>query len=255
MILTPHVTRCPACRQPVYALDDLFAAQEWVGLEAVPGFESGLYHHACFRALRDRDAFLELDARMRNRQLDQQDEYFAVLARTPALALALRPAVEKYVLFFLRRGRQFDFAPAAKWREFVALVSAADGTAPAAAGDVRIRREEGRWELAKRRVARIEAAFDPADAARLREDLARRGVDPARTPVDVGAACRRLGIAPTRVSCPPDRLAGTFAWPPAAADAGARVTITVEVEAWYAVELTGEEMDELRVFLRSLGKG
>src|SRR5689334_11662977 len=109
MILIPNVTRCPACSRFVYAIDDRFATHPWPGVEAIPGFEAGLFHSACFRGLPWRDAFLALDAKEKNRTLDVESASLTVLARSPAFAVALRPVIEEYQLYVFAQGRRLDF--------------------------------------------------------------------------------------------------------------------------------------------------
>jgi hypothetical protein len=258
MILMPNATRCPACGRFVYAIDDLFAAQPWVGVGQIPGFEPGLYHYACFRSAPLRDAYLRTDAAAKNRVLDEESPQFLVLARTQTFALALRPAIATYVLYFLPWGRQLEFPGTARWKEFLALMTGPNVLQPTPAGSrghVRLRREQDGWELATRLLVPIYADFTAADFARVRDHLTARGIDPARVPVELGALCRQLGVKPTEVDCPLDRLTGTFEWPEPPADSARPVTLTVQVESWYTVPLTGGQLEELRGFLRTLNRG
>jgi hypothetical protein len=255
MILMPHSTRCPACGRLLYAMDDLFAVRLWLGEEEIPGAPPGMYHYACFLGLPGRDEYLRRDAGTTNRVLDEESEYFTVLARTSAFALALRPVIETFVLYFIQEGRQFSFRGAAAWRQFLSTVAGPDlprPTPPNSAGPLRVRRDEDFWELATRQLVPIEADFPPPDFDRLRQSLSGRGIDPARSPVALGVVCEQLGITPTRISSPLDRLTGTFTWPEVPSDPARPVTLTVQVEKWYAVRLGGAEMEELRRFLRGL---
>lgn len=254
MILIPNVTRCPACGRFVYAIDDRFATHPWPGVEAIPGFEAGLFHHACFRGLPWRDAFLALDAKEKNRTLDAESPSLTVLARTPAFAVVLRSVIEEYQLYFLPLGRRLDIRGLAAWGEFVAALTNADGprpTLPDSRGGFRIARTNGSWELATRQIAPIDVEFAPADFARLRESLTGRGTDPTRIPVDLALACRQLGIQPSGTDAPLERLTGTFAWSETGRDATS-VTLSIKVAWWFTVALSGNELADLRSFLHGL---
>jgi hypothetical protein len=258
MILIPHVTRCPVCDRFLYAIDDRFGTHPWPGVEQIPGFEPGLYHYACFRATPNRDAYLRFDAAARNRTLDEENPQFLVLARTQTFALALRPMIATYVLYFLPWGRQLEFPGTARWKELLALTTGPDVLQPTPAGSrghLRLRREQDSWELATRQLVPISADFTATDFARVREHLTSHGIDTVHTPVELGALCRQLGLKPTEVDCPLDRLTGTFAWPEPPADASRPVTLTVQVESWYTVPLTAAQLEELRGFLRTLNRG
>jgi hypothetical protein len=225
-------------------------------VEAIPGFEAGLYHYACFRGLPWRDAFLALDAGVKNRTLDAESAALTVLARSSTFAVALRPVIEEYQLSFFRHGRRLDFRGLAAWSEFVSALAGPEGprpTLPDARGGFRITRTNGSWELATRQVAPIDVEFTPADFGKFRDSIAGRGTDPARTPVDLALACRQLGIKPVRADGPLDRLTGPFAWPQAERDPAAAF-LAINVEWWFAVALGGDELADLRSFLRSLSR-
>lgn len=257
MILMPHSTRCPACGRLVYAMDDLFAVRLFLGEEEVPGAPPGMYHYACFLGLPGRDEYLRRDARTTNRVLDEESEYFTVLGRTGAFALALRPVAETFTLYFIQQGRQFSFRGAAAWREFLGAVADPDQarpTPPNPASPVRLRRDQDFWELAIRQLVPIEADFPQPDFARLHQSLSARATDPARAPVALGLVCEQLGITPTRISSPLERLTGTFTWPDIPTDTTAPVMVTVQVEKWYTVRLSAVELDDLRRFLRGLNE-
>ena len=147
MILIPNVTRCPACGRFVYAIDDRFATHPWPGVEAIPGFEAGLFHHACFRGLPWRDASLALDAREKNRTLDVESASLTVLARTPAFAAVLRPVIEEYQLYFFLRGRRLHIRGLAAWSEFVAAVTNVDGPQPTRPDSRRLPHRPDQWFL------------------------------------------------------------------------------------------------------------
>jgi len=255
MLLMPHSSRCPACGRLLYAMDDLFAVRLWLGEEETPGAPPGIYHYACFLGLPGRDEYLRRDALTTNRMLDEENEYLTILARTSTFALALRPVAETFTLYFIQQGRQFPFRGAAAWRQFLSTIGGSDEprpTPPNSAGPLRVRLDQDVWELAIRQQVPIEADFPPADLARLRQTLSSRGTDPARTPVALGGVCEQLGIVPTRISSPLERLTGTFSWPEVPADTTAPLTVTVQVEKWYTVRLAAAELDDLRRFLRGL---
>lgn len=257
MKLIPHSTRCPACGRLLYATDDRFAVRLTQGEKEVPGAPPGLYHYGCFLRLPGRDEHLKRNEVTTGRVLDQQSEFFTVLARTAAFALAFRPAVDTFVLYFIAHGRLMEFRGLPAWRLFLAHLAGPDAPRPTASGSanpVRVKRNADGWEVAVRQFAPIEADVSPADLAKLRGHLDGRGVDPSRTPVELGAVGGRLGVSFPRASCPPERLTGTFAWPDAAPGPGGVVTITVQVEVWYAVDLTDRVMTALRDFLRQLNR-
>ena len=77
-------------------------------------------------------------------------------------------------------------------------------------------------------------------------------MEPARSAVNLGAVCRQLDVKPVEVTCPLDRLTGTFAWPEPGAPPAEVIAITVQVETWNAVPLSGGELNDLRRFLRGL---
>ncbi|HJZ54466.1 MAG TPA: hypothetical protein VKE74_05885 [Gemmataceae bacterium] len=257
MILNPHVTRCPACRRFVYAIDDLFAVRPWGGEPAVPGLDFGLYHSACFRASPRRDEYLRVDARVKNRVLDWENEYLAVLARTDQFALVLRPMTETYALHFFASGRQMEFPGVARWREFADQLGGPELprlTPAGSRGHVRVRQVRADWELASRRLVPIEADFSQPDFARLRQHLVGRGADPRSAAADIGDVCRQLNITPSRLSCPLDRLTGRFIWPELPTDPARPVTVIVQVESWHVVPLNAAELDDLRRFLQVLSR-
>jgi hypothetical protein len=255
MILRPHQTKCPACGRFVYATDALFVAENWKGVERIPGFVHGIYHDSCFQNLRHREAYLAIDRAVRNAELDRADEYLVVLGRTNRLALVLRPVGEDFQLSFLTHGRTLRFRGSERWKEFLSRVSAADGarTTPTSdRGSLRLRPTQYGWDLATRQTIAIVAEFASADFDRIRQHLAGLGIDPAKTVVPLGAVCAELRIVPKSVGCPLERLTGTFAWPePTHADP---VVVTLQVESWHSIAQTNEELDELRRFLGALGK-
>lgn len=252
MILYPGVTRCPSCGRFIYATDDVFAAQPWAGVEQIPGFEPGIYHYPCFLASPHRDAFLELDAEARIRSLGKNTEYVKTLARNSSFALTFRLATEEFTLFFLRLGRQLSFLRSEQWQQFVCAVALADELHPTFCvrqDTLRLRRDGPEWELAAREFVPIEADFAQPDFARLRKRLTARGIDPARTRVEVGALCLELNIQPSGLSCPLERLTGIFDWPEVPAETAQPISITVQVEKWYAIPLSNDEFVAFREFV------
>lgn len=254
MILTPHHTRCPACGQFVYVMDDLLAVEPGVGIDAINGAVTGLYHYSCFKSVPWREAFLRWDAQVKNQVFDQESQYWLVLGRTEAFALALRPAIETYVLYFLTKGRRFEFHGPAAWQEFRAAIigSQAARPIPATGPRIRVRHLTSGWELSSGLLVPVQADFTSGDFARLQQHLTDRGIDPGRRPVNLGVVCSQLGITPTRISCPLERLIGTFSWPQAAPNPTQPVTLTVRVEQSSTVVLDDVEMKHLRDFLQSL---
>jgi hypothetical protein len=253
MILMPFSTRCPACGRFVFSMDDLFAAEPWVGIEEIPKVVTGLYHYDCFRAVPWRDEYLKLDAKTKNGLLDKETDYFVALKRSEKFALALRTAIETYVLYFLPWGRLLEFRGKEEWGLFLAAVVGRDfpqPTPPNSADHLRIRRVQDSWELATRILVPIQADFTPAEVARIRHHLSSRGTDPIRSPVNFGTVCGQLGITPSRISCPLERLIGTCTLPDVPAGTSPAVTLTVRVEKWTTVLLSDGEMQELREFLK-----
>jgi hypothetical protein len=255
MFLRPHQTKCPACDRFVYATDALFVAENWKGVEKIPGFVPGIYHDACFQNSRHREAYLSIARAVRNAELDQADEYVIVLGRTKSLALVLRPLGEDYQLSFLTRGRTLRLRGSERWKEFLSRITAVELAPTVTAGDrgpVRVRQTQAGWELATRQSVAIVAELSQVNFERVRQHLTSRGIDPTVTAVPLGAVCSELRIVPKSVGCPLDRLTGTFAWPEPSSTDGELVT--VQVETWHSITVTGEEFDELRRFLGELGR-
>jgi hypothetical protein len=254
MLLIPHQTRCPACERFVFVTDTLFVAENWKGVEKIRGFVPGIYHDACFRKSPHREAYLAIDREIINAQLDNPNEYLVVIGRTPQLAVTFRDIATVYQLYFLSKGTTLRFRGLENWQRFLALITGPDTlqpTAPEERGDIRIRRSHDAWELATRGSTSITIELATADYNRLQQYCMKRRVDPERTPIDIGSLCLELDIKPIVVGCPLERLKGTFSWPETMDET---VTITVQIETWNIIPLTQEELEELRRFLRELGR-
>jgi hypothetical protein len=239
----------------VYAIDDVFVAYASPALhEAAPQFESGIYHYPCFRSSPHRDKVLKVFAEAGKTVWPADTAFLTTLARDTDFALTLRPFTGTSTLHFIPWGRQLELSGPNQWQAFRNLVvgpAPAEPTAAGWRGQFRLRWDRGGWELAQRLLIPIDADLEPRDLARLRQHLSARDIDPARTPVKLGALCFELNIAPSEVSCPLERLTGTFTWPDGRADPAALVTVTVQVEKAYTIPLTSKELDALRRFLQS----
>ncbi len=248
MILTPNVTRCPACGRLVYATEPLYVASNWKGVERLAPFAPGIYHDSCFLASPHHEAYLALDRAVQNAELDQPGEYLSVLARTPEWALTVRPYTSDFQLRVLAYGRTLRFRGVPRWQQFFALVIGPGTPSP----DVRVRQTRDGWELSTRQSVPISVAFTRADYDRLHRHLSGRTAVPTRTPTELGAVCRQLGITPSSAGCPLDHLIGTFSWPEV--PTGGSVTLSVQVETWNRVVLSDAEMTSLRTFLQQLNR-
>jgi hypothetical protein len=255
MILTPHVSRCPGCDQFVYAIDDVFVVNPCEELgEAAPHVEPGIYHFQCFESSPHRGKVLKVFADAGRTAWPADTEFLTTLARGPDYALTLRPFTGTCALHFIPWGRLLEFPRPDQFQEFVHLVAGPGPHRPTPVnwqGRIRLRWDRGRWEIAQRQLVPIEPDFAQPDVARLQKHLTARGIDPARTPVELGAVCRELHIQPSRISCPLERLTGTFAWPDSG-NSARPITIKVNVEKWDTVPLTGKELEALRQFLQTV---
>ncbi len=255
MILTPHVTRCPACRLFVYAQDDIFSTPPWPGTEDWSGTLNALYHYDCFRKLPDAGEYLDTAEQAKNAVLDVEDDYFTVLLRTPKFAVALRTMTNTFQLFFLAEGRQFDFRDVAHWQLFLkcfATVREPQATLPSGDAGTRITKVAEGWQIARRSEVPIECDMSLNEFEVIQANLRQRGINPAAVPVNLGAMMREHRILPTRVSCPLDRLIGRYTLTNGESDGSTPLTLTVQVEKWDTVVLSQATAVEFCQFARQL---
>jgi hypothetical protein len=178
-----------------------------------------------------------------------------VLLRTPKFAVALRPAIDTFCLYFLEEGRRFDFRDVAHWQLFLKFFGTTQephATLPSGEAGTRVQPVPDGWQIARRMEVPIECDVTLTEFTQVQQVFRQRGVNPAAVPVNVGAVLRELRIIPTRVSCPVDQLVGRYNLTAGASDGSTPLTLTLHADQWTSVVLSKQAAREFCEMARML---
>ena len=254
MLLRPGFTKCPVCDRFVYVTDDLFTVRNWAGTEDIPGCVPGIYHYECFRSAEFRIAYLSVNEHQMKENLaeQKQSQFLAINAADDEFALAYRPLVEEYTLYFHKLGREIRLNDRAQLEKFLdwALSGSQDDLArpdPARRSLMIFGPEEVRLEFTES--LEVQAEYSWAGYLGILNWLKLGKANLVGRFVDLGRAQREAGIKPQSIACPADNAAGTVR-KVESMEQLQLVRLYLSVETVKKIYLSHPELERLRAFLR-----